>query len=556
MPTRGLPARPRPRTAQPRLLKAASKSSPQLLKSASLEADGLKWRMINEKAAESLLITASLGGETAALVEAREWERSEALHATVDALGERLAATRAVAERKAEELFLLSEKQGAGEQVDAGLPKLVAHAAAMRGMLEKVEAAEAAVVGERPCLQHMTERVVREISIRRGELDELRRRAARVAPQAEEAGRALQAVQLSVGELRGERARFEATAARKREAMATELAAREAAVEKLALAEMVHDTRAKARAAIPERVRRESAVGDTERFDYHRLNQAEWALVGRASATQRPKATEEEYKSAWDRLVAATGTDSTDAMLMKHVDATASIELLAESRRAAEERVAKLRAEKDGLVQQSRDVEHLGYRKLQSKDVEAIEAKMARARAACEKHEGRHAAAATALLHARGGLRGLCRAAAAAGVKETSLHDPRGRTAIAAYRRWALSDPIAEAAAARAEAEVHEVAAPPPRAAVAAAAAAPPGRRRRAEAAEAAAAAAASAAASAAAAAAAAAEAAAAAAAEAQAAAPRRPATAGASGGGAEGTTTTATTTRRRPRRRRRLQRV
>ena len=64
--TRGLPARPRPRTAQPRLLKAASKSSPQLLKSASLEADGLKWRMINEKAAESLLITASLGGETAA----------------------------------------------------------------------------------------------------------------------------------------------------------------------------------------------------------------------------------------------------------------------------------------------------------------------------------------------------------------------------------------------------------------------------------------------------------------------------------------------------------
>ena len=171
MPTRGLPARPRPRTAQPRLLKAASKSSPQLLKSASLEADGLKWRMINEKAAESLLITASLGGETAALVEAREWERSEALHATVDALGERLAATRAVAERKAEELFLLSEKQGAGEQVDAGLPKLVAHAAAMREMLEKVEAAEAAVVGERPCLQHMTERVVREISIRRGQLD-------------------------------------------------------------------------------------------------------------------------------------------------------------------------------------------------------------------------------------------------------------------------------------------------------------------------------------------------------------------------------------------------
>ena len=138
---------------------------------------------------------------------------------------------------------------------------------------------------------------------------------------------------------------------------------------------------------------------------------------------------------------------------MKHVDATASIELLAESRRAAEERVAKLRAEKEGLVQQSRDVEHLGYRKLQSKDVEAIEAKMARARAACEKHEGRHAAAATALLHARAGLRGLCRAAAAAGVKETSLHDPRGRTAIAAYRRWAVSDPIAEAAAARAEAE-------------------------------------------------------------------------------------------------------
>ena len=90
----------------------------------------------------------------------------------------------------------------------------------------------------------MTERVVREISIRRGQLDELRRRAARVAPQAEEAGRALQAVQLRVGELRGERARFEATAARKREAMATELAAREAAVEKLALAEMVHDTRA------------------------------------------------------------------------------------------------------------------------------------------------------------------------------------------------------------------------------------------------------------------------------------------------------------------------
>ena len=138
MPPRGLPARPRPRTAQPRLLKAASKSSPQLLKSASFEADGLKWRMINEKAAESLLITASLGGETAALVEAREWERSEALHATVDALGERLAATRAVAERKAEELFLLSEKQGAGEQVDAGLPKLVAHAANLREMLEKV----------------------------------------------------------------------------------------------------------------------------------------------------------------------------------------------------------------------------------------------------------------------------------------------------------------------------------------------------------------------------------------------------------------------------------
>ena len=77
-----------------------------------------------------------------------------------------------VAERKAEELFLLSEKQGAGEQVDAGLPKLVAHAAGLCEMLEKVEAAEAAVVGERPCLQHMTERVVREISIRRGELDD------------------------------------------------------------------------------------------------------------------------------------------------------------------------------------------------------------------------------------------------------------------------------------------------------------------------------------------------------------------------------------------------
>ena len=43
-----------------------------------------------------------------------------------------------------------------------------------------------------------------------------------------------------------------------------------------------------------------------------------------AQPPQRPKATEEEYKAAWDRLVAATGTDSTDAMLMKHVDATAS----------------------------------------------------------------------------------------------------------------------------------------------------------------------------------------------------------------------------------------
>ena len=229
--------------------------------------------------------------------------------------------------------------------------------------------------------------------------------------------------------------------------MATELAAREAAVEKLALAEMVHDTRAKARAAIPERVRRESAVGDTERFDYHRLNQAEWALVGRASATQRPKATVEEYKAAWDRLVAATGTDSTDAMLMKHVDATASIELLAESRRAAEERVAKLRAEKDGLVQQSRDVEHLGYRKLQSKDVEP-----SRRRWHARAPRVRSTRAATppppppSSTHAPGS-RGLCRAAAAAGWR-TSLHDPRGRTAIAAYRRWAVSDPIAEAAAA------------------------------------------------------------------------------------------------------------